>query len=370
MDASRLLVTGFTEEFHVGAAPAERQFVNISAMNFAPDGELVVLDRGEFAVSVFDREGREIARWGKKGEGPGEFQDNPEHMAVSGGGVVAIDNDARVDLFTLDGSVVDARGLGDGWIAGLMFDGTGALVVGWRPVVGLRGLTEPTSERAVRFDDGEVLWTSPELPAITSLALWSPHVVQAGIGAGRIVVGMSDRYELVAIEVATGSELAVIGRNVPARGPSKEFIANLRETVIGEVDASMSDFVQGLPIATRFPMIGNVFIGPPVRTVWIERLMGIGDILAPPVGDAMADWTYRLYDLFDGDTYEYVGTVEIPEDLQLMAGDSERIAGVHTNAMGVHSVRVLRVTLDANPRAATGESPTYGGTGRPATRQR
>ena len=49
MDASRLLVTGFTEEFHVGAAPAERQFVNISAMNFAPDGELVVLDRGEFA---------------------------------------------------------------------------------------------------------------------------------------------------------------------------------------------------------------------------------------------------------------------------------------------------------------------------------
>ena len=57
--------------------------------------------------------------------------------------------------------------------------------------------------------------------------------------------------------------------------------------------------------------------------------MGIGDILAPPVGDAMADWTYRLYDLFDGDTYEYVGTVEIPEDRNSWPVTANGIAGVH-----------------------------------------
>jgi len=28
-----------------------------------------------------------------------------------------------------------------------------------------------------------------------------------------------------------------------------------------------------------------------------------------------------------------------------MAGDSERVAGVHTDPLGVHSVRVLRVEL-------------------------
>ena len=54
----------------------------------------------------------------------------------------------------------------------------------------------------------------------------------------------------------------------------------------------------------------------------------------------------RFYDLFSAETYEYMGTVEIPEDLRLMAGDSARVAGRHTDPLGVHSVRVLRVAME------------------------
>lgn len=63
------------------------------------------------------------------------------------------------------------------------------------------------------------------------------------------------------------------------------------------------------------------------------------------MGDGTEDWTLRMYDLFDGDDYQYLGTVEIPENLILMAGDSERVAGVHRGALGVESVYVLRVEL-------------------------
>ena len=66
-----------------------------------------------------------------------------------------------------------------------------------------------------------------------------------------------------------------------------------------------------------------------------------------PFGDDMDAWELRLYDLFDGDSYEYIGTVEIPdlENFSIMAGDSERIAGVHRDELGVHSMRVLRVGI-------------------------
>ncbi len=349
LDDPRLLAAEFTGEFHVGDEPPERQFANIDAMDFSPDGDLVVLDRGEFAVSVFDRDGREVARWGNKGEGPGEFRD-PGEMAVSSSGVVAIDNNERVDLFTLEGSVIDSRVLGIGRITDLLFDGTGVLVVGWRPGRGMRRLTEPATQQVMRFDDGEVLWTSPQLPSVTALGPWSPRVIQAGIGSGRIVVGMSDRYEMAVLDVSSGRELGRIGRNVLARGPSEDFIHDLREAVIAELGAEMTDLVESLPLAMQFPMIGRVFVGPPGRTVWIDRLMGIGDSLAPPVGDSMDDWTYRLYDLFDGDSYEYVGTVEVPDYLRLMTGDSERVAGVHRDELDVESVRVLRVEVEEQPR--------------------
>ena len=69
MDDPRLLAAGFTEELHIGDDPAERQFADITSVVFSPSGELAVLDSREYAVSVFDLRGREIARWGNQGEG-------------------------------------------------------------------------------------------------------------------------------------------------------------------------------------------------------------------------------------------------------------------------------------------------------------
>ena len=73
--------------------------------------------------------------------------------------------------------------------------------------------------------------------------------------------------------------------------------------------------------------------------------MGVGDPLGPPppAGDG---WKFLLHDLFDGDSYEYIGTVETPDNITLMAGDATRVAGRHRDELGAHSVRVLRVDID------------------------
>ncbi len=76
--------------------------------------------------------------------------------------------------------------------------------------------------------------------------------------------------------------------------------------------------------------------------MWVRRRGGVGDTVAAPVGEE-----HRLYDLFDGENYGYIGTVEGPEGLTLMAGNETRVAGVHTDELDVSSVRVLRVEVAA-----------------------
>ena len=55
---------------------------------------------------------------------------------------------------------------------------------------------------------------------------------------------------------------------------------------------------------------------------------------------------FACTNLVDGRSYEYLGTVEIPENLDLLAGDSERVAGVQRDELGVQSVRVLAVEFN------------------------
>ncbi len=144
---------------------------------------------------------------------------------------------------------------------------------------------------------------------------------------------MSDQYDLVVLDASTGHEVGRISREIPLRGPSDDFA----DRFLGD----MPELRGRVTIAETFPVITGVFTGPPDQTVWIRRGMGVGDSLAPPVGD-MDDWTFLLYDLFSGETYEYLATVEIPPRLELMAGDATRVAGVQRSAMGEHTVRVMR----------------------------
>lgn len=204
------------------------------------------------------------------------------------------------------------------------------------------------STELVRIEDAETMWSSPPIPALlgtSPLSMWQPMAVFGPLWDGRVAIGMSDAYDLRVFDVSTGRTVGSITRDVPMRGPSDEFMETLREET-REIFGEGSPVYQRLAASDPFPIITEVVTGPPGRTIWIGRGTGIDDEFASPVGESMDDWEFHHYDLFDGDTYEYLGTVDIPGDLLLMAGDAERIAGFQRGPFGVHSVRVLRVELN------------------------
>lgn len=348
VDVPRLLAASFATEFRVGDNPSERQFSKISSMAFGADGRLAVVDRGEFAVTVFDPNGRETARWGAKGDGPGEFQSAPGAVAVSDEATVAVQSFRRVDVFTLDGQIIGSHLLDTLSASAITFDREGKVVAHMKATAAGSRATEARSDHIMRLATRQVLWSSRPLPPRGLFALWPQHVRMAGIGQNRVVVGMSDEYSLAILDATTGRERGRIARNVPLRGPSEEFQDNLHQTLggmaEGDGDPLLAAAVEQIDLPETFRVIAGVFVGPPARTIWVRRGMGLGDSLAPPIED-MNEGVFRLYDLFDGDGNEYFGTVEIPEHLELLTGDATRVAGVHTDELGVHSVRVLKVTF-------------------------
>ncbi len=343
--AGHLIEARFTEQFRIGDDATEHQFADVTALAFTPDGELVVVDRGELEVTVFTGEGTEVVRWGREGQGPGEFVRTLGRLAVSGHATLAIDNARRVQVFTVTGEVLQSQRQ-NGAIMGLAFDSDGdpvALLLSMDPA----RFGESMVERVIRLADGEVLWESEPLPPMSANQMFPKHGVLSDLGSGRIAVGMSDEYDITVLDASTGTTLHRIKRNVAYRGPSEDYKNLYRQSVVGP-DVSPG-FAEQITFGERFTVIRNLFTGPPGHTIWLERGGGIHDDVAhPPVeklrsaGDSPRP---QRYDLFDGDTYDYIGTVEVPPRLTLKAGDSERVAGVHSDENGVHSVQVLRVEI-------------------------
>ena len=347
-----LLAASFNEQFWIGDDPAERAFARVVSMAFAPNGHLVVADRDAFAILVLDRDGREVLEWGGEGEGPGEFEANPVQVAVSEEGTVAVRSFRRVDVFTLEGILIGSHLLGNLNVDEIAFDDNGQILAEVGTNEELFSELE-AQEYLMRLRDREVLWSFPPIPPQPDLAFFFPGTLTAGLDDARIATAMDDRYDIDIHNTLTGQVVGRITRNIIPRKTPEELKTGTRESLIelaGDVPG-MAEMYESMEFAETLPMLANMFLGPPGRTVWVHRGMGVDDELAPPVSDDIDAWELRLYDLFDGDSYEYIGTVEIPdlENFSIMAGDNERIAGVHRDELGVHSVRVLRVEIEGQP---------------------
>ena len=67
------------------------------------EGNLYVLDAGNFRVQVFDRDGDYVRTFGGRGQGPGEFT-RPRNLILAGERVVVMDfQNRRFSSWTLDG---------------------------------------------------------------------------------------------------------------------------------------------------------------------------------------------------------------------------------------------------------------------------
>lgn len=82
-------------------------FARISAVASLSDGRIVVLDRGNFEVRVFNEVGEWLYSFGAKGEGPGEFE-SPQGLWTGEGDIIYIGNYIpwRLEVFSPEGIFV------------------------------------------------------------------------------------------------------------------------------------------------------------------------------------------------------------------------------------------------------------------------
>ena len=136
------------EELRIGGGlegGEAEQFYTLGAIDVGPEGEIVVLDAGEYKVRVFSSSGESLRSWGRQGEGPGDFQ-SPSRVAMARD-TIAIEDQTRVHFFDAGGAFLNSATVGGRsggyWVGDLL-----ATEEGW--VVGVRSqkTAAPGRERA------------------------------------------------------------------------------------------------------------------------------------------------------------------------------------------------------------------------------
>ena len=300
---------------------------------------------------VFDRDGREVLAWGGEGEGSGEFETEPEQVAVSREGTVAVRRYRQVDVFTSAGDLLGSHST-DHPVDEIAFAADGD-VLGLVAVDASFFSEDERQNRLVRLRDDEMLWSSPMLPPSPPMSFFQPRTVAGGLDDATVAVGINDLYRIDVLDTSSGRALGRIARNVTVRETPEALKAGTRAALAATpgmetASPTMASWAENMTFGETLPVFSSVFLGPPGHTVWVRRGIGVGDDLAPPVGDDIEAWELQLYDLFDGGSYEYVGTVEVPENVILMAGDGERVAERHVGPLDLHPAPVKATGLQTN----------------------
>ena len=323
----------FTEAYRIDA------FAAVSTLRFAPNDQLVVLDGMDKELVVLGPEGDERSRWRPT---PDVSAPAPTALAVSTDGRVALNSPAgRINTFTLDGEHLETYSEDGRAVFGLAFDGVEHILVDARSS-SIEALMDGAARQVTRWPEGNVVWTSePEAPATGAPRPFRAFPVFAHLGPGALAVGMTDEYDLSILN-GTGAPVGRLTRDVRLRGPDNRFKDYWAELM--RDGGEPRDGIEQMVWPSTFPAIGYVFSGPPDGTIWVRRRLGVDDEHSPPV-EVMLQSVFRVYDLFDPDTYGYLGTVEAPENVRLLDGNDHLVAGRLMGAFDEGPVIVYRVEL-------------------------
>jgi len=95
------LIIGDTKE---GKEPV---FFSISGIEVDSDGNIYVLDGRDRKVKVFDKDGKNIRSFGRKGQGPGEFQITNDIVLTPDETIMILDRaNLRLSFFSLEGELL------------------------------------------------------------------------------------------------------------------------------------------------------------------------------------------------------------------------------------------------------------------------
>ncbi len=328
--------------------PEVRTFGAVAAVALGEDGDLYVADGQALEIRVFDRDGAFLRRFGRDGEGPGEFRDISGIGFAPDGTLAVVDGRLnRLTLLDTDGEYIRSFRLHRPYMQlvrrELWFDDDG------------RFYDRVQLSTMPRLDSLGIVVYAPDGDAMDSLlvSVHEPHMVtmtrggvpimsiripyapepSATVGPhGRIYVTPGDKYHITVLD-PTGDTIRVLERGLepPAVTDAERADAEawIRDRMI---DAGGTP-----PARIELPDEKAVIDGlhtDATGHLWVRMPMGPG-------------WTRTEYGVFDPDG-RYLGALTMPP-LTVHRITRDRVAGVAVDSLGVQRVVVLPIVKPSRP---------------------
>jgi hypothetical protein len=324
------------------------------------DGRIAVANQGSNTIRFFDARGRFVGHAGRKGQGPGEFQQILGMWRLSGD-TLAVGDLGEVEYFTAAGKHVRrgaSRGTGDTYIyPGAFFPSGDYLGLDWNDFDRNAPATNTVSTLSlVRVSaTGARADTLGRFPARVGSPMTQVHFApqgQVAISGRRIWYGFSQRYEILRLNSA-GAVETIIRRDVAALPVTESIKEEFRQFVLNgtgedgrpwpaaarprlEASLARARFAERLPVTStlRGDANGNLWIR---NYDYREAFRQSGPVRV---------LTIRVpsrWDVFN-DRGTWLCTVELPASFTPLDIGADYIAGLWRDDDEVEHVRVYRLS--------------------------
>ena len=306
-------------------------------------GDIAVAEGLAAEIRVFDDDGGHLRTFGRRGEGPGEFANLWTIAELPGDTIVAIDpRGGRVSLFTSSGTFARSfpiprlPGASAPNVIGWLDDGT--LLIDARS----RSPSRDTRDQSTHFlyavdRDGEVLGTLGELAGQqlgrNGYAMGFSGRAEFAAGGNLAWYGHSSRFELVGHN-RSGSVRRIVRVDRVPRAVTQAEIDESRtaaEESLRGMSGPAAERIRATEFASTHPVHDRV-LSDEAGNLWVERYRS----------DPVEDSGTREWDIFD-DEGRLIGFLATPGDFRITWIAAQFVLGVHSDPLGVQTVRMYRL---------------------------
>lgn len=338
VDETRALVIGTLD------GPEEYVFGEIAGVVASKDGRVYIADAQAAEVRIFSEAGDLLGRFGRDGEGPGEFRDISGLGRAPAGGVATLDGSlSRVSVFQSDGTFRRSFKLERPYVmirrgspirfdaAGRFYDQAGFSV---RPGVDTLGVVRYASDGSVEdtvvaiiHEPRQIMLQRDGVPVMSIPLPFAPRPSVAVGPDGRIFAASGDEYRIAELG-PEGDTVRVIARTVERVAVGEAEREEVRALVEDAYRNATGSAPRDLP---RFPEWKA-----PVETIHVDETGHLWVLVPSPSGSTAMTW-----DVLDPEG-RFLGQVALPRMFVMHIGERS-VAGVVLDELEVPRVVVLPV---------------------------
>ncbi|MFN0098950.1 MAG: 6-bladed beta-propeller [Gemmatimonadaceae bacterium] len=350
----------------IAAGDSLYEFYLVYGMARLSDGRIVVGVQSTHTVRIFDAKGKFVGSFGRKGKGPGEFQ---QIMGVhhTRGDTLAITDLGEIEWYSGQGKFVrPGAGRGRGanerfqWPMAYLADGSYVSIDGNEPVIPPAGRRVRLSPLVVVRDDGAKLTQLARLPSgeevFDGRNQWGQRVQYAPYGlvasdGERIYSGFGTTYR-IDVRHADGTLLRSIRR---AHTPTpvtevhkRAWVAHVMKSpgehagvVSREAEEATKRVLAAQVYANTLPAFGSLLTDRS-QHLWVQHYDPLIALLTPGPARVQTIANPTRWDVFDRNG-RWLTTVELPARFTPQEIGADYVLGVARNEDDEEGVRMYRL---------------------------